>query len=216
MQQGARQGQPLRLPAREITRRGLLPSAAGPRAPAGRHLRLAILNTVHAREEVQVLRGGQLLVEHWLVAEVSNAPPDVLRVAAKVETINRDLASAGTRERRQNAQQRGLARAVGAEQRHRRASGNRQRDAAQHRLELERLAHIARNYGLCHFRLHADIFAHRGGEVECHALPPLSVSCACRSGARSRHARLLAFARLSDVRGNRLAHSLCPSESAAT
>ena len=173
--------------------RGLSPSCRRPtRSSRALTSRLAMLNAVHAREEVQVLLGCQLLVEHWLVAEITDAPPDVLRVAAEVETINRDLASAGTRERRQDAQQRGLARAVGAEQRHRRASGNRQRDAAQDRLELERLAHIARDHGMCHLQAACRYFrASRGrGRVSC--APSAQRVLRLPVGARSHHAHLLA------------------------
>ena len=145
MQDGARDGEALHHPARVGAHR-LAPPMRQPHLfeHLGDPLR-AVVQVVHAREELQVLLASQAVVNQWRVRDEANETAQRIARLRQVQAVDRHAPRRRLPQRRQDAQERGLASAVGSEQRHRLARRDLQIDAAQHHLAPKRLGHPTRD-----------------------------------------------------------------------
>ena len=71
--------------------------------------------TVEARVELEVLAHAELAVEQWLVAEIADAAAGLPSLSRQRSAQHRDFAGGGTKQRREDSQQRRLAGPVGPE-----------------------------------------------------------------------------------------------------
>src|SRR5262249_19474998 len=108
---------------------------------------------VGRREEVEVLEGGQVLVERELLGHVADPAPDLLAAPADVEAVDRRVPLGRREQPAEDPDERRLAGAVGAEQAVDLAAGHRQR----HLVEGTEAPEIARDLA------HLDAVAVVGG-----------------------------------------------------
>ena len=89
-----------------------------------------VVDLVAAAEEVEVVDRRHLIVEREVVGQVADAPAHALGIARGVEPVDADGAAGRPLQRRQHAQRRALAGAVGPDEREDAAGGDRKGQGA--------------------------------------------------------------------------------------
>ena len=103
------------------------------------HALLRVGHAVELRVQKEVLLGGEIGIEHRIVRDEPDGLADALGLFLHIDARERYRALRGPRQRGEHAQKRGLARAVGAEDRQERALRQRERHIVDGLAAAERL-----------------------------------------------------------------------------
>ena len=141
MDQAGRQRQPLFPSAGQLSGELLLPAAQSEILDAGLHHGAALLDAIHARDEIEILHDAQILPEAESLRHVADLPLDLLALPDDVVTQAGAAAFVRHQQTAQHADESGLAAAVGTEEAVDFAGAHLQIDVVHHRAIIEPFGH---------------------------------------------------------------------------